>query len=73
MRICLCILVLVFTIIATVATLVYHTTINSHLSFKPKQDHTEYINTQRSYRPPAPELPAPTAPATATPTTTTKP
>lgn len=66
MRTCLGILVLIFTIVATIVTVVYHTTINSHLSFRQKQDHTDYINTQRSYRPPAPVIPA-------TPANTTQP
>ena len=62
MRVFLSIILLIFTIVAVVATVVYNTSINSQLSFKQKQDNSDYINTQRSYRPPAPQVPKPTAP-----------
>ncbi|MBE6434878.1 MAG: hypothetical protein E7030_01575 [Akkermansiaceae bacterium] len=57
MHIYLSIVALILTIVAAIATVGYNATINSHLSFKQKQDNTDYINTQRSYRPPAPPLP----------------
>ena len=57
------IVLFILIIVAVVATVVYNTSINSQLSFRQKQDNSDYINTQRSYRPPVPQLPK-TAPAT---------
>lgn len=57
MHIYLSIVVLILTIVAAIATVGYNATINSQLSFKQKQDNTDYINTQRSYRPPTPSIP----------------
>ena len=47
MHIYLSIVVLILTIVAAIATVGYNATINSQLSFKQKQDNTDYINTQR--------------------------
>ena len=60
MRTCLGILLLFFTIVAVVGTVVYNTEINTSLSFESKEAHADYINTHRSYRPPAPPDPTPT-------------
>ena len=63
MRIYVSIVLFILIIVAVVATVVYNTSINSQLSFRQKQDNSDYINTQRSYRPPVPQLPK-TPPAT---------
>lgn len=57
MRIYVSIVLFILIIVAVVATVVYNTSINSQLSFRQKQDNSDYINTQRSYRPPVPQLP----------------
>lgn len=60
MRTCLCILLLFFTIVAVIATVVYHTSINASLTFAQKQNQSDYINVHRSYHPPVKPLPAKT-------------
>ncbi|MBE6417162.1 MAG: hypothetical protein E7033_01700 [Akkermansiaceae bacterium] len=63
MRTCLCILLLFFSIVAIIATVVYHTSINASLTFAQKQNQSDYINVHRSYHPPVKPLPAKTQPA----------
>lgn len=53
MKTCLCSLLLLFTIFFVVMTVIYHTSVNGELRFEEKDTNTEYINTNRSYRPPA--------------------
>lgn len=51
MKTCLGSLLLVPVLMALVATLVYHTSINAELKFEPRDSNTRYINTARSFRP----------------------
>ncbi|MBR5523481.1 MAG: hypothetical protein IKV82_08470 [Akkermansia sp.] len=51
MRSCLGGLILMLTIVALIATVIYHTSVNSELRFEPRDANAEYINTRRSYRP----------------------
>lgn len=52
MKTCLGSLLLLPTIAAVVATVVYHTSVNGELRFEQRDANMEYINTSRSYRPP---------------------
>lgn len=52
MKTCLGSLLLIPTIAAVVATVVYHMSVNSELQFEQRDTNTEFINTNRSYRPP---------------------
>ncbi len=54
MKSCLGIFLLAVVIAALALTLVYHTSLNSTLRFEPRDTNAQYINTRRSYRPPAP-------------------
>ena len=51
MRSCLGGLILMLVIVALIATVIYHTSVNSELRFEPRDANAEYINTRRSYRP----------------------
>lgn len=51
MKTCLGSLLLIPIILALIVTAVYHTSVNSELRFEPKDNNTQYINTERSYRP----------------------
>lgn len=53
MKTCLGSLLLLPTIVAILATVVYHASVNGELRFEQRDTNTEYINTNRSYRPPA--------------------
>ena len=52
MKTCLGSLLLVPTLTAIALTVVYHASVNAELRFEPRDSNTEYINTERSYRPP---------------------
>lgn len=43
---------LLFAIIAVAATIAFHTSVNGSLTFEQQRDNPDYINTNRSYRPP---------------------
>lgn len=74
MKTCLGSLLLVPVILALVASVIYHTSVNSELQFEQRDTNAQYINTARSFRPqikeaektipPAP-APAPDAPTPA--------
>lgn len=51
MKSCLGGLILFLTVVALIATVFYHTSVNSELRFEPRDANAEYINTRRSYRP----------------------
>ncbi len=53
MKTCLGSLLLLPTIAAIMATVVYHASVNGELRFEQRDTNMEYINTNRSYRPPA--------------------
>lgn len=53
MKTCLGSLLLLPTIAAVIATVVYHTSVNGELRFEQRDTNAEYINTNRSYRPPS--------------------
>lgn len=53
MKTCLGSLLLLPTLAAVVLTVVYHASVNGELRFEQRDSNTEYINTARSYRPPA--------------------
>lgn len=38
------------------ATIAFHTSVNGSLTFEQQRDNPDYINTNRSYRPPQPEV-----------------
>lgn len=64
MKTCIGVLLLIFAILSVIVTLTYHTSVNGSLSFEQQRDNPDYINTNRSYRPPKvvpPSKPAPTA------------
>lgn len=63
MKTCLGSLLLIVVIAVVVLTAVYHTSVNGELKFELRDSDTEYINTQRSYRPPTPKQNKPAAPA----------
>ncbi len=52
MKTCLGSLLLIPVLLALVATLIYHTSVNSELKFEQRDSNARYINTARSYRPP---------------------
>lgn len=53
MKTCLGSLLLIPTLAAVVLTVVYHASVNGELRFEQRDSDSEYINTSRSYRPPA--------------------
>ena len=62
MKTCIGVLLLIFAILSVIATLTFHTSVNGSLSFEQQRDNPEYINTNRSYRPP--KVVPPSKPAT---------
>ncbi len=62
MKTCLGILILVPAILVLVGTGVYHTSLDTGLTFEERDTNGQYINTQRSYRPAPKPQPAPAAP-----------
>lgn len=52
MKTCLGSLLLVPVLMALVATLVYHASVNAELRFEQRDTNARYINTARSFRPP---------------------
>lgn len=62
MKSCLGCLVLVIALGAVIVTVAYHASVNSELRFETRDSHVEYINTNRSYRPPKMQQNKPTAP-----------
>ncbi|MDO4751631.1 MAG: hypothetical protein Q4A24_05945 [Akkermansia sp.] len=63
MKTCLGGVLLLLAVIFVVVTVAYHTSVNSTLTFEPKDAGADYINTQRSYRPPRVATPKPRAAA----------
>ncbi|MGN0869312.1 MAG: hypothetical protein ACI4O9_07290 [Akkermansia sp.] len=57
MKTCLGSLLLVPVILALIATVIYHASVNQEARFEPRDTNAIYINTQRSYRPPVPVPP----------------
>ncbi len=53
MRTCLGLLLLLLVLGAIVFTVIYHASINADVRFERKETNTEFINTRRSFRPPA--------------------
>lgn len=51
MKTCLGSLLLIPVILALVASVIYHTSVNSELQFEQRDTNAQYINTARSYRP----------------------
>ena len=49
---CLGSLLLIPTLLAVALMVFYHASVNGELRFEPRDANTEYINTNRSYRPP---------------------
>lgn len=50
-------LLLIPVILALVITAVYHTSVNAELKFEKRETSTQYINTERSFRPQIKETP----------------
>lgn len=63
MKSCLGCLVLVIALGAVVITVAYHASVNSEVRFETRDSHVEYINTNRSYRPPKVQSKQPAQPA----------
>lgn len=51
MKTCLGSLILIPAILALVGTAAYHASVDSSLKFEERDTNTQYINTERSYRP----------------------
>lgn len=64
MKTCIGVLLAIFAILSVVATLTFHASVNGTLSFEQQRDNPDYINTNRSYRPPKVVPPSRTGGAT---------